>query len=200
MSTGYIAGGAIAGVVIGFLSFSDTIPQALAHWQYNTYASRGELSFDELAREAARDELGWTVKEELTKEEKQEVEKLAGEIKELNGTLPQKYVTVPARTELKLPGNKTYRTMEEAYLRDIAAEQLGSADKAQLLYEDNKKRLQLPERLPVGVAVKLPQSNTPALIAFGVLTLFLVLVGTGWLLATPAVAAPRTPPTAGGNP
>ena len=34
LSTGYIAGGAIAGVLVAFLSFSDEIPKQLARWQY----------------------------------------------------------------------------------------------------------------------------------------------------------------------
>ncbi len=36
LSTGYIAGGAIAGVLIAFLSFSDAIPRWMATWQYRT--------------------------------------------------------------------------------------------------------------------------------------------------------------------
>jgi len=38
LSTGYIAGGAIGGVLIAFLSFSDTIPRMLSVWQYRTIA------------------------------------------------------------------------------------------------------------------------------------------------------------------
>src|SRR5207302_9949147 len=31
-SSGYIAGGAIAGVIIGFLSFSDSLPRLISQW------------------------------------------------------------------------------------------------------------------------------------------------------------------------
>jgi putative OPT family oligopeptide transporter len=195
LSTGYIAGGAIAGVVVGFLSFSDTIPRVLAHWQYSTYASAEARTFDALAEEAARHDLGLGGGD-LSAADAQELKQVTAEIKELNSPLPYKYVTVPANTELKLPGNKTHKATADTLLQDVAAEHLGSADKAQLLFDDNKDRLKLPERLPAGAAVKVPQGNTLALVAFGVLMVFLVLVGMGWLLATPAVAAP-SPATAG---
>jgi hypothetical protein len=36
LSTGYIAGGTIAGLVFGFLVMSDSVNQALGRWQYRT--------------------------------------------------------------------------------------------------------------------------------------------------------------------
>jgi hypothetical protein len=42
--------------------------------------------------------------------------------------------------------------------------------------------VKLPEALPVDVALKIPQKNLPALVAFGLLAAFLVLVGRGWVL------------------
>jgi len=190
MATGYIAGGAIAGVLVGFLSFSDTIPSLLGTWQYRVYTtSASDKSFESLCEEAARSELELTGKKDLNAEEKVEVDKLAAQIKELNeGKLP-KFVPVPAGTILKLPGNKTFKVEQAAQLGTVAEQALGSADKAGLLLDDNKEKLKLPQTLPTGTQLRLPQWTTPALMAFGVLVLLLLFVGLGWILRSPPLLA-----------
>ncbi len=57
LSTGYIAGGAIAGVLVAFLSFSDAIPKLLAAWQHRTVTVQQEKPFAEVYREIANQEL-----------------------------------------------------------------------------------------------------------------------------------------------
>ncbi len=63
----------------------------------------------------------------------------------------------------------------------------GTADKAPSLYDLNSDKLKLPSILPAGTALKVPQKTWPAIVAFGVLTLFLAAVGLGWWLKPPAV-------------
>ena len=58
LSTGYIAGGAIAGVIIAFLSFSDTIPVAMAQWQYRTTTVEVDETLADAAKNVAERELG----------------------------------------------------------------------------------------------------------------------------------------------
>src|SRR5260370_4569564 len=58
LSTGYIAGGAIAGVLIAFLSFSDTIPDVLARFQNRTAAVARGKSFHSPPREIAARAIG----------------------------------------------------------------------------------------------------------------------------------------------
>jgi putative OPT family oligopeptide transporter len=188
LSTGYIAGGAIAGVLIGFLSFSDTIPRVLSVWQYREVASSESKSLNQWADEEARKELGLTGRSDLSPAEKKELEGLAEEIKDLNGNLLPQYTRVPKGTTLKLPKGESFTASRDMNLGEAAAEALGSSDKARLLFQDNSDRLSLPERLPAGVSVKVPQTNVPALIAFGMLVLFLVLVGLGILLRSPKIS------------
>ena len=102
MSTGYIAGGAIAGVLVTFLCFSDTIPDALSTWQYRHYAISQAMPSDRAFREAAEYELGT-----VPAREPKQVEKLAAQIEDLNKrgsprtrALPRE---LPAGTELKVP-------------------------------------------------------------------------------------------------
>ena len=62
---------------------------------------------------------------------------------------------------------------------------LGNSDKASLVFDLNESRLKLPEALPSGAMLKIPQQNAPALAAFALMAVFLVLVGRGWLLRSP---------------
>ena len=57
LSTGYIAGGAIGGVLIAFLSFSDTIPRMLSVWQYRTITLSREEPISRVFIDAAAREL-----------------------------------------------------------------------------------------------------------------------------------------------
>jgi hypothetical protein len=76
--------------------------------------------------------------------------------------------------------------MKDMTLAEVAKENLGSDenDKVRLLFDINTERVKLPAALPADTAMRMPQRNSPALIAFGVLALLLILVGRGWLLKT----------------
>jgi putative OPT family oligopeptide transporter len=185
LSTGYIAGGAIAGVLIAFLSFSEDIPKRLAAWQYSTYPLTKAESLKEASMEAAESLLTPGARGESTKAVELGVPQLAGEIEELNTNDLPRYVQVPAGTVLKLPKNEEYEVKKDTDLGELAAELKGSPDKAQLLLDLNKDKLKLPVKLPAGATLKIPQETYPALVAFGALMVFLILVGMGWLLKSP---------------
>jgi hypothetical protein len=191
LSTGYIAGGAIAGVIIAFLSFSEDIPKVLAKWQYSRFPVTREQSLKQAAREVALNELGLAGRK-LPEDQEKEVDELAAQVEELNQPELPRYVPIPKGTVVKLPRNETYTADAPTYLGEIAEAKLGSPDKAQLLLDLNADRLKVPENLPVGASLKIPQRNLPALAAFGVLVLFLAVVGLGWLL--------RSPPAHGAGP
>ncbi len=112
-------------------------------------------------------------------------------------------IDVPTPFELVLPTEKTIKPEKEITLGDLAKQEFGQTDRAAALWELNKERLSLPEKLPKGAAIKIPQHSWPALVAFGVLTLLLLLVGAGLLLQPPAVDKPvavtknPTPSTSG---
>jgi putative OPT family oligopeptide transporter len=191
LSTGYIAGGAIGGVVIAFLSFSEDIPRELGQWQYRRHTVTDASPLKALAQDMAAEELGpptpgptWT----------KERDELAEEIVQLNESRLPQYANVPAGTVLSIGGGKTHEVASETYLGEVAKAIKGSPEKASLLLDLNKDKLKVPEQVPVGATLKIPQRTAPALIAFGVLILFLVLVGMGWLLpAPPPGARPARP-------
>jgi putative OPT family oligopeptide transporter len=175
LATGFIAGGAIAGVLVAFLSFSDELPKRLGTWQFRHATISQAEPLAQECQEAAARELG----------DGQQQKALAGEIAKLNKEQLPRYVEVAAGTTIELPKEQKYEVRERATLGAVAARTLGRADKATLLYELNKPHLKLPAGLPAGATLKIPQGNAGALAAFAVLCVLLLLVGVGWLLASP---------------
>jgi putative OPT family oligopeptide transporter len=191
LSTGYIAGGTLAGVLIAFLNFSEDIPKKLNIWQYSTYQVSQERPVDEAYQEAAAYDLGLTAKESISEKEEEELADLTKEIAGLNEGLAPQFAVVKEGTVLKLPANKEHMAEESATLGHYAEQLLGRADKATLLFDLNEKQLEAAKTLPAGTKLKLPQHNAPALLLFALLMGFLTLVGLGWLL--------KPPPAEGGN-
>jgi hypothetical protein len=181
LSTGYIAGGTLAGVLIAFLNFSEEIPKKLSIWQYSNYQLSQERPLDDAFGDAADYDLGLATKE-LTSEQTKEVKELAGEIAALNEGLVPQFAIVAEGTVLKLPGSKTHRVEQSGFLGKVADQLLGSADKAPLIFDLNEDQLKPATSLPAGTKIKLPQHNAPALVLFAILMGFLTLVGLGWLL------------------
>jgi hypothetical protein len=182
LSTGYIAGGAIGGVLIAFLSFSNEIPRYLSTWQYRQYTVTQERPLEEAYREAAAYDLGLR-EAELPERDRRSLKKRADEIKELNANDLYQYVRVPQGTVLKLPKGQTLNVPADRSLGELAKEMLGRSLRAPLLYDLNVEKLKMPETLPAGARLRLPQREWPALLAFSALALVLVMVGIGrWML------------------
>ncbi len=185
-STGYIAGASIAGVLIAIISFGDTVPKFLARWEYREVAVGSAATLDQQIRGLAADELGEKRSEAAGKTEPVEnqaarIDAMAEEIRDLNRGALAERVPVTAGTKLQLPGDKKFTAPEAATLGQIAAEKLGSADKAGQLLEMNAKALPKLERLPPETRLKVPQRTWPAVVAFGFMTLLLLAVGMGWI-------------------
>lgn len=181
LSTGYIAGGAIGGVLIAFLSFSDEIPRYLSTWQYREYTVTQERPLDEAYRDAASYDLGLRGKE-LSEQEQQSLKQRAAEIATLNANELYQYVRVPQGTVLELPKNQEYDVPAEMSLGKVAEQTLGKPLRAPLLYDLNAEKLKMPEMLPAGARLRLPQREWPSLLAFSTLTLILAAVGIGrWM-------------------
>ena len=180
LSTGYIAGGAIGAVIVTFLSFSDEIPAQLSAWQYRQTAIVEAKPLDEQYQDAAAVELGITTPE-ARNSRKQEIEDVAGEIRDINEARLTLYIPVPRGTVLALPNQKTYQAETDTTLGAIAREVEGSARRAALLQTLNDK-FKPPEQLPVGAEIALPQRNSPALVLFSILAGLLLAVGAGWWL------------------
>jgi hypothetical protein len=103
-----------------------------------------------------------------------------------------KLVYVPAGKTLLLPEEAPYEVIEDATLGQVAQKALGDSDKAQKLLDLNRDDLESVIDLSEGAELRLPQKNWPAVLAFGLLVLFLILVGTG-LLFRPALADSNGP-------
>jgi uncharacterized oligopeptide transporter (OPT) family protein len=179
LATGYIAGGAIGGILIAMLAVSGGVSKYLGAWQYSRYTATREMPLDELYRQAAASRLGLG-SAAAEGPRKDRVRELAGEIGRLNADQIPRYVPVEAGAVLKMPGNQSQKVAAATTLGEVARQELGSADKAGLLLDLNADRLTPPHTLPVGATLKLPQRETTALAAFAVLAVVLILVGAGW--------------------
>lgn len=176
LASGYIAGGSLAGVILAFFAFSDTLPKDIARWQYSTIPVTREATLDELGKDAARFKLGASAKDADVISFGKEISELSRE----EGVL-QKWVKVPAGTKLKTPAKKEILIEKEEYLGPIAQRELGRDYLAPALFQTNATQLKLPEKLPVGAELKIPGGILPAILWFGVLTLLLGFAGVGWL-------------------
>ncbi|MGD0383354.1 MAG: oligopeptide transporter, OPT family [Thermoguttaceae bacterium] len=179
-STGYIAGGTIAGVLVAFLYFSDTIPNMLGKWQYRHVPIGAEADFPNQCLALAKGELG-------EKASEKDLYRLASEIYDLNTQLLPQYVPLRKGMTLNLPGEKPAEVEADTTLGEFAKNVLGSEDKAASLLDLNSDRLRPPQGLPAGVEVRLPQQNIPSLIAFAALALILMTVGFGWIFKSTSV-------------
>ena len=177
LSTGYIAGGTIAGVLVAFLNFNDTAVHTLAAWQYRTARGRCCGFLRQAMPGLGRAGTG-------SKGHPKRVERLTAEIRDLNESQLRRYVRVPKGTTLSLPKNQKYQTTADVFLLQVAEQTLGDGSKASLLFDLNETQLKLPEALPREATLKIPQHNAPALVAFALMAAFLLLVGRGWLLKT----------------
>ncbi len=205
LATGYIAGGAIGGVLIAFLSFSDEIPRQLSAWQYRQTAIVEAKPLQQEYEDAAAAELG--IKLPLLPEDPRndQIKEMAGEISDINEERLPPYVPVPRSTVLVLPKQKTgkgeaaslakdvapntYTANADTTLGQVAQEVEGSPRRASLLLTMNADKLKLPDQLPVGAKISLPQWTSPAAILFSILAVVLLAVGAGWLLRGDASGA-----------
>jgi LysM repeat protein len=174
LSTGYIAGGAIGGVLIAFLSFSDTIPAYLSQYQYATMSAPDAATLDAQYKAIAAERVG--------ADRPSDVAAVQAEIAELNANQLPQYMPVPAGTNLKKPGNEVYVVHEATTLGKLAEQEKQPAT----VLADLNPQLRPPERLPPGNPVKVPQREWPAMAAFGLLTALLAAVGLGWWMAPKA--------------
>src|SRR5262249_25159397 len=136
------------------------------------------------------------------------VKKLTKEIAKLNGDLEYIWAPVPAGTKLKLnpKESREVEITEETRLGDLAAQHLRRSYRAAELYQLNTStaksdalaaavgplvgaegvaevpRVPKAETLPAEVQLKVPQSPWPSIVGFGLLVVFLFVVGIGLIL------------------
>jgi hypothetical protein len=210
LSTGYIAGGSIGGVLIAFLSFGDTIPNWLGQWQYRQVAVGEGPSFQAQLDQLAARELGVDVPKAINTQDDKDhlkaIRALDDEIVNLNKDHLARIAPVPAGIVLRLPSDKSYQVPRNETLGAVSKELYKTEDKAQQLLDLNENIIPIPNRLPPDTMLKLPQHTWPSLAAFGALAALLLCVGLGWLFAggpppraAKPAAAPSTAPDGGGQ-
>ncbi len=178
LASGYIAGGSLAGVLIAMSFLNEELPRDLSAFQYRSVAIGQSLPLDKAADAIAGRELPNGTPEER--------KKLAGEIVGLNEEdVPPLWVKVTKGTTLKLPKAQTYDVTADTTLGAVAKEALGRSWKAAQIFDMNKDTLKKPDVLPPEAELNLPQPQWPTLIPFGLLVLFLLVVGTGYVLKGP---------------
>jgi hypothetical protein len=216
LSTGYIAGASIAGVLIAFVAAFPEISAKAARWQYRTITLDREMPVDEAFAEGARRDLG--IGGGAIPPDKQEAyDDLIVEFGEVNESQLRKYIPLPPGTKLIFAqGTKVYdqsgggsRTLDKeesiaspdkpTMLGEFAAQIQGDEDKAAAIFENNKESLKLPERLPKDAKIKIPQGDLMASIASGFMLLFLLLVGLGVFLKMPTQSSPTVNADRNGN-
>jgi hypothetical protein len=188
LSTGYIAGGAIAGVLIAFLSFSESIPKVLGAWQYRVVTVTQPKPAEQVYRDIAKQEIeGGT--EPLNDSQQRELAALAGVMNRELARTSSDQKTFQAR-----PDQVQRLAEDERRLLQAAAVNPGDQARKQQLMRSAKilavssEIAELNEDIPrtsvlqAGTGVKVPQQNWPALAAFGGLALLLTMVGMGWVL------------------
>ena len=80
-----------------------------------------------------------------------------------------------------MPGDKQFRVQRDETLGEVAKEVFGDESEAKQLLELNEGLAPPPDILPAETRVKVPQQTWPALVAFGILAVCLLLVGLGLL-------------------
>ena len=191
LSTGFIAGGTIAGVVVAFLSFSNTIPNVLSQWKYRQLAVSQAATLDVQLHDAAVEDLGLNA--ESAKTHSEQVDDRASEIRELNSSDLPRYAIVPAGTRLKMPDETNAVVEKQTPLGEVAKDLLGTAGEASRLLELNDKKLSSPKRLPDGALLRVPQRNWPAVAMFSALCALLLFVGVRQSRKPTAAIAKRLP-------
>jgi putative OPT family oligopeptide transporter len=216
LATGYIAGASIAGVLYAIVAVNPDLSEWLAQRQYGTTTVVSEVPVKEAFEQAARERLGLG-DGPVPDNRKEDLEELIDEFADVNQSQLPKYILLQPETKLFLSqGSKVYEDnlrrkldaeeeftspKEPTRLGEYANVLLGDPDKAASIFESNKDRIKLPETLPAGAVLKVPQRDRTALFAAGLLVLFLLLVGMGFLLRTspPADAAPGNGGPPNGN-
>src|SRR5262249_3706875 len=136
---GLIAGGSLGGVLLGFLAFSDTLPDDLREYEHRTAQVATARPFREAAEETALNRLGLSGKM-LSQPEKDRLQTLSNKIADLNQKAlseldakdkekPVDRRKLPKGTTLMLPEGKSFVVPADMTLRQVAAQQLGLADK-----------------------------------------------------------------------
>jgi putative OPT family oligopeptide transporter len=185
LSTGYIAGASIAGVICAFIAASPAATELLGKYQYRTHTLSAALPLKKAYDEVAKADLGPDAKEDA-------IEEKAAEVAEINESDLTNYVIVPAGTQLELPDGTKVKANAATTLSEFTKAQNNPKITASGLFSANGDKLKSPDTLPAGAVLNVPQRDMTAVVISGATVLFLLLVGLGLFLKPPATGAGPT--------
>lgn len=161
LASGYIAGGSLAGMLLAFTNFSDRLPAVLSAWQYRTVQVSTARPLGDAADEIGRRELHLPPPgETLSSSQQKKLDAFTEEVKDLNSAELARVAPVPPGAKVRLPKKETYTAPADTTLGAIAAEKLGSQDKAMALLKLNRQELVPFVKVPKGMALRLPDYTT----------------------------------------
>ncbi len=185
LASGYIAGGSIAGVMLAFFAFSDTLPRDLTAYQYKQVAVGSPMPFGEAVKAVAKGQLPASAKPEAVEELEKDIAGLSED------DIPYRALPIPAGSKIALPEKKEATATEATTLGAVAEKELGRAWKAKELYDLNKDALKFPDAknratwvIPADAKLSLPQTEWLTWLPFLGLA-FLLL----WVAVRPAPEA-----------
>ncbi len=167
LSTGYIAGGTIASVIIAFVFLVEPIKEQAGLWQYRKAPAAEAISFDAQCAALTRSEVGEGASQN-------ELEREFSAIKIMNEKLLPNFALVREGMKLTVPGEKEKDVEKDQTLGEWAA---AHGEKPSTILDLNANRIGSPAALPAGTIMELPQRDSPALAAFGVLAALLLATG-----------------------
>jgi putative OPT family oligopeptide transporter len=143
LAAGYIAGGSLAGVLLAFTNFSETLPGLLATWQYRTTTLSKPTPVSELP-------------EVIPGLKKEGLE----EFLDLNKEELARWAPVPRETKILLPKKGVFQADRDMHLGDVAKEKLGSESKALKLLDLNKQELVPYVKVEKGTTIRMADYKT----------------------------------------
>jgi hypothetical protein len=208
LSTGYIAGGSIAGVLAAVIPLiSVDFADSMSSWQYGKTTLSSEVKPSDAYESLARKELRLP-EGALSEQQAADLKEKVAEFEDVNKPEIAKYIELPPDSKLEVAqgstvnenGAKRKLDVDEKIavptdaktLGDFASIVLGDREKALSIYTVNDKDLKLPEKLPSGAILKIPQTNTPAILVSAGLLLILLVVGFGFFFKTGPTAPQPT--------
>lgn len=127
LAAGYIAGGSLAGMLIAFTNFSDSLPDWMTQWQYSKETTTQVVQVKDLPEDVA----------------------------DLNKAEIARFIPVKKATKVRLPKKEIFVADRDLYLGDIAKEKLGGEGKATKLVDLNREELTPHVKVPKGITIRL---------------------------------------------
>lgn len=125
LAAGYIAGGSLAGMLLSFAAFSDTLPKDMALWEFHKHTLATSDSYANSLEEVARVTLGIPKGKDLSDEAKEKLKALKEDLQGANKDLPTLWAPVQKGTVLKLAEYEKVDVNEDTTIGEFVDKNMG---------------------------------------------------------------------------